>query len=74
MTVSELTAELRAMYQNASPGEAVCMIHLFGIKFANEIRECSATPNDIAKSAANHESYGTEISKGVRLARYVQIK
>lgn len=50
------------------------MIHLFGIMHAREIKNCDATPIDIARIAGIAESYGTEISKGVRLSRYVTVR
>ena len=38
------------------------------------IKECSSTTKEIAKAADINESYGTEISKGVKLGHYVDIK
>ncbi len=49
------------------------MIHLFGIKYADEIKESGIAPKEIAKDADINESYGTEISKGMKLKKYVQI-
>ena len=39
MTLSELGKKLSKMYNNAPKGDAVAMIHLFGIKYANEINQ-----------------------------------
>ena len=69
MTVNELGKTLQAMYANAEKGEKVTMIHLFGVKYAQEIREAGAAAKDIAGAAGIPLSYGTEISKGVRLGR-----
>jgi len=74
LTVMELGSELRDMYQNATNGESVCMVHLFGVKRADEIRSCGASCKDIAKAAGINESYAVEINKGVNLARYVEVK
>lgn len=74
MTVNELGKTLQAMYTNAEKDEKVTMIHLFAVKYAQEIRETGAAAKDIADAAGIPSSYGTEISKGVRLARYVKPK
>ncbi len=74
MTKQDLAQKLNDMYYNALQGEKVSMIHLFGIKYSEEIKECSASTKEIAKAADINESYGTEISKGVKLGHYVDIK
>ena len=38
MTLNELGTKLSEMYNNAPKGNSVAMIHLFGIKYANEIK------------------------------------
>jgi hypothetical protein len=72
MNENELGRILGDMYNNAEEGEKVTMIHLFAIKYANEIRESGIAAKDIAEAAKIQPSYGTEISKGVRLSRYVR--
>jgi 5-methylcytosine-specific restriction protein B len=74
LTKNELSAKLNQMYYNAPKGEKVSMIHLFGIKYADEIKESGIATKEIAKDANINESYGTEISKGVKLSKYVQVK
>ena len=71
MTPEELGNTLSNMYHDASQGELTTMIHLFGIKYADEIRDCGATATEIVRLSGLHDSYKTEVSKGVRLARYV---
>jgi len=73
MTESELTAELKRMYDGASHGESTTMIHLFGIVYADELRSRDVS---VARVAANSvgPAYHTEISKGIRLAKYVDLK
>ena len=39
MTEHELGLKLREMYDNAQKDESVVYIHLFGIKFADEMKE-----------------------------------
>jgi hypothetical protein len=71
MTLNELGQKLSDMYNNAPAGDAVAMIHLFGIKYASEIIQGGYSKKEIANNANIQESYGTEISKGVKLAKYV---
>jgi len=74
MTLQELGKILHEMYFESEDGEAVAMIHLFGVKYASEIIESGASKKDISKAAGLRESYGTEISKGVKLSKYVHAK
>jgi 5-methylcytosine-specific restriction protein B len=74
MTLEDLGKKLHEMYFESDEGESVAMIHLFGVKYAKEIANLGVSKIDIAKAAGINESYGTEISKGVKLARYVRVK
>ncbi len=74
MTPEELTDKLKSMYENAPDRDSVTMIHLFGIMYADELKHCSASKEEIAQNATGHPSYQTEINKGIRLARYVELK
>ena len=38
MTINQLGVALSDMYHNAPKGETVAMVHLFGIKYAEEIK------------------------------------
>ena len=67
----ELANILSRMYHTAPVGEKTTMIHLFGIKYADEIRACDASVKDIVDLSGIPDTYPTEVSKGVRLARYV---
>jgi len=69
MTEKELSNKLAEMYNNAQPKEQVTMIHLFGIKYASEIEKYRI--KDIILGAGLHESYNTEVRKGMNLAKYV---
>lgn len=71
MTIKELGRELREMYLNAPKGDAVAMIHLFGIKYADEISNFENPKNDIIQVSGISQSYITELSKGIKLAKYV---
>lgn len=71
MTLNELGTKLSKMYNDAPKGDAVAMIHLFGIKYANEIKESEYSKKDIIKQSGISASYLTELTKGVKLADYV---
>lgn len=71
MTLNELGAKLSEMYNNAPKGNAVAMIHLFGIKFADEINKSNYSKKDIIEQSGISTSYLTELTKGVKLAEYV---
>lgn len=74
MTINELGAVLSKLYHNAPKGEAVAMIHVFGIKYAEELESSRFNKKAVARAASIPESYGTEISKGMKLANYVTVK
>ena len=71
MTPKELGDILSSMYDNAPDNEATTMIHLFGIKYADDIRHCGASASEIVRLSSLSNKYNAEVSKGVRLARYV---
>lgn len=73
MTVNELGYKLKEMY-DGSYGDKTAMIHLFGIKYADEIRRNGYTPKEILKIAEMPESYFAEINKGIKLSKYVDVK
>ncbi len=50
------------------------MIHLFGVKYADEINDLGVSKRELAEAAGIGESYATEISKGVKLSKYVCVK
>jgi hypothetical protein len=71
MTLSELGKKLSKMYNNEPKGDTVAMIHLFGIKYANEINQSNYSKKDIIEQSGISTSYLTELNKGVKLAEYV---
>lgn len=73
MTTNDLAEKLNDMYFNSKKGEAVAMIHLFGIKYASDIKKSGATYRELAKLAKIQLSYATEISKGAKLSKYVKV-
>ena len=74
MNLSELATLLGKLYNNSPKQEKVAMIHLFAIKYAEEIQEHNITAADLAKAAGLSKSYHVEISKGLKRAKYVVCK
>ena len=74
MTNIELAKTLKDMYNNAPQGDSTTMIRLFGIKYADELKKCTSSMSNIAELAEIGINYHAEISKGIRLAKYVSIK
>lgn len=69
----ELGEKLRSMYEMPDVNKAA-MIHLFGIINADIIESNRVRVPDIVREAGLSESYKTELSKGMKLAKYVQLK
>ena len=74
MTPKELSDNLTRMYLEAPEGDSVVMIHLFGIIFAAEIEECGESPSKIVRRSGVPNSYDAEVSKGIKLSRYVVLR
>lgn len=72
MQIDQGSKILAQMYQEALPKEKALSIHLFAIKYADQIRDMSA--KDIVVGAGLPESYKTEIRKGINLAKYVEVR
>ena len=66
-TVDKLGKELRAMYDTAETGMQVCSIHIFGIKYGEEIISHGFKPKEIVLAAGLQESYYTELNKGLNI-------
>jgi 5-methylcytosine-specific restriction protein B len=78
MSIQELGNILSDMYNNAPKGQKAVMIHLFGVKFANEISSngysVSESISKIIEISGLKPSYFNEVYKGVRLSQYVVCK
>lgn len=73
MTVVELGDKLKSMYE-ASEQSKVAMIHLFGIIYADQLTKNNIKPIEVIRAAQMKESYATEVSKGMKLSQYVELK
>lgn len=65
MSEEELVDKLKSMYDNAANRKQVASIHLFGIKYADELKNKNL--KEIAKKATGKSSYFSEINKGMSL-------
>ena len=74
MDIDQLVKKLREMYYCAGEGEEVAMIHLFGIKYADELGRIPSTLIAREAQLRKSTSYHTEISKGRKLAKFVDVK
>ena len=73
-TIEKLGSILKDKYDNAPEKEQVANIHLFGIKYAEVIKSHSYTAAQIIREAGIKKSFSTELSKGIRLSKFVIIK
>jgi len=71
MTLNELSQKLSEMYKDAPKGEQVTMIYLFGIKYHSEIKKMGI--KEIIAQSGIHSTYQTELSKAIKLSKYVSI-
>ena len=74
MTLNELGLKLKEMYDDAPKGDSVAMIHLFGVKYADQIIKSKYSRKDIIKISGISTAYLTDLSKGIKLAIYVEPK
>ncbi len=71
-TLNELGSLLEEMYSNAPKKEQVTMIHLFGVKYAEDIQKVGI--REVIEQSGIHSTYRTELNKAVKLAKYVNPK
>lgn len=72
MNVEEAAKILRRAYRRAPKGKKSTGLHLFGIKYADELSDVDL--NQLIKKAGIRDSYYAEIRKGIRLSEYVNLK
>lgn len=72
MTIAELGKTLKDMYNSAPNKEQVIFIHLFGIKYGDEILRNDYSIAEIVSISGISDSYKTEVRKGINLSKYVK--
>ncbi len=73
MRPDELAAILSRFYRNAPHREAMAMVHLFGIKYADEIERCGVSVPQLVRQSCVPDPHKTEVYKGMKLAKYVTL-
>lgn len=72
MDYNDLVQELINAYHTPLEGNRVVMIHLFGIRYAEDLAGISI--KELLNDAEVPASYYPEIKKAMNLAQYVDIK
>ena len=71
MQTEQLASMLKEVCERSAPGERVLTIHLFGIRYAEELK---GRFHQVAEASGVGKSYGVELSKGAKLAPHVELK
>ncbi|OAT86017.1 hypothetical protein A6P54_17885 [Bacillus sp. MKU004] len=74
MNKYDLANQLKEMYSKAPAGDQVAHIHLFGVKYADHIHRNHYKISEIVELSGISRSYATEVSKGIKLSKYVVSK
>ena len=69
-----LIDKLNKMYLEAEENDKTTMIRLFGIIYGDIILKNKITATELANESLVNNSYHVEISKGIRLSKYVVLK
>ncbi len=73
MTETKISLILKEMYNKAPKNYQLAMIHIFAIYYADIINENKFSKDVILSIAGMHKSYKTELSKGIKLSKYVKV-
>ena len=73
MNETELAGILRRMHHNAPRGEQSTATHLFGIRYEAELSAPHIIIKRMVERSGVAKSYDTEVHKGMRLAKYVEL-
>ena len=74
MTLDEAARILRGMYDSAPRGSETLAVHLFGIRYGQEIRANGLTPSEIAEEAGLSKNWYAQVNDGINLASHVDLK
>lgn len=69
-SLQELGQLLFKMYDEAPRKEQVTMIHLFGVKYSDDIQKEGV--REVIEASGIHSTYRTELNKAIKLAKYVR--
>ena len=71
MNEKALANELKKRYKKAARNQTILMIDLFGIEYGELIRTENYSIKQIVQLSGIGESYITEVTKAVKLSKYV---
>ena len=71
MNEKGLANELKKRYKKAARNQTILMIDLFGIEYGELIRTENYSIKQIVQLSGIGESYITEVTKAVKLSKYV---
>lgn len=71
--IDKLANKLKSMYDSSNT-EKSAMVHLFGIIHADEIARYGISAAALVCAADLPDGYNSELSKGIKLSKYVQLK
>lgn len=75
MEANQLGKILADKCQNAIKNEKVVSIYIFGIEHAAEIKKLGRSGiKDVIKQSGLHSTYNIELSKAIKLSKYVNLK
>lgn len=72
MTIDEFAKELSKMYSGEDIVSKTTAIHMFGLKYADELEASGINKKDILQAAGMPDSYETEINKGIRIYKSIE--
>ena len=70
----QLVNKLRGMYHKAPEGESTVSLILFGIKYAESLKELKVPMGIMCAEAGVRSSAAMELNQGITLSKYVEIK
>ena len=73
MNEKTLANELKKRYKKAARNQTILMIDLFGIEYGEVIRTKEYSIKQIVQLSGIGESYITEVTKAVKLSKYVNL-
>ena len=71
--IDTLAKKLKSMYDSTNT-EKAAMVHLFGIIYADEMARYGISAAEMIRAAGLTKGYNSELSKGIKLSEYVQLK
>ncbi len=71
---TQLINKLRGLYHKAPQGESTVSLIIFGIKYAESLKELKVPMGILCADAGVRSNAAMEINQGITLSKYVEIK